>query len=519
MDNTAVAQGADTTEPRQSWFTRPLPTWACVLGWIVASGLFVAGVAVPGGPAYGDGYLIVYPTWAVSHGQFVCMYPPHPLAVASLAAPVYPLIAGGIGFITRIGSSAAFPSGLALGHGCDKAVNAMVRWSQRGGAVVPTVRTGYIVWLFLLVGLVMLLRAAGRGRTGWEPTALVLVACLPPVWFCVEMYAHPQDAVAMAFALAATACALRSQWVAAGILIALALLTQQYTLLVAIPLFVVAPAARKVPFVFAAAISAAVLAVPLALLTSGSAIRPIFLGTGNVGGIGGTVGWEAHIRTGAALFLGSRLPPLVLALVLSWYIVRRLGPSVLQPTVLISLIALSLSFRLVFEDSIFSYYYMPLAVMLVVLDVVNGRIRETLVAWVAMVTLVYTEPSLIVWRQFWGQDARRWIPVVVIVVGLLMIIRSVLRHRVGWNTAMWGAAVITALINWPVSSDPFDHLPVTWFWQVVLVSTGIALAAGPLVRSLRLSTVASSADLTEPTGEDTANLTDPPYDLVEPSTP
>ena len=87
----------------------------------------------------------------------------------------------------------------------------MVRWSQRIGALEPTLRTGYVAWLFLLVGVIMLLRAAGRGRTGWEPTAVVLVACLPPVWFCVEMYAHPQDVVAMAFAFAAMACALRNR--------------------------------------------------------------------------------------------------------------------------------------------------------------------------------------------------------------------------------------------------------------------------------------------------------------------
>ncbi len=53
----------------------------------------------------------------------------------------------------------------------------------------------------------------------------------------------------MGFALAAMACALRSHWIGAGILIALAILTQQFTLLVAIPLFVVAPTARRIPFV------------------------------------------------------------------------------------------------------------------------------------------------------------------------------------------------------------------------------------------------------------------------------
>ena len=294
---------------KSSWFTRPLAGWACVLGWCVATGVFVAGIVVPGGTAVGDAYLIIYPTWAVSHGQFVCMYPPHPASVASLAAPVYPLIAGAAGFVTRIGSSTSFPTGSALGRNCDKAVVGMVQWSERAGAVFPTLRIGYLAWIFLMVGVIMLLRSAGRGRTGWEPTGVVIVACLPPLWYCIEMYAHPQDVVAMAFGLAAVACALRSRWVAAGVLVMLAILTQQYALLIAIPLFVVAPAARKLPFVIGGALTAAVVALPLVAATSGAAVRPIFLGTGNVGGIGGTIAWEAHIRTGATLFLGSRVPP------------------------------------------------------------------------------------------------------------------------------------------------------------------------------------------------------------------
>ncbi len=81
-----------------------------------------------------------------------------------------------------------------------------------------------------MAGMILLLRATGRGRTGWEPTGVVLVALLPPVWFCVEMYAHPQDVVAMGFALTVMACALRTHWIAAGVLIGLAVLTQQYFL-------------------------------------------------------------------------------------------------------------------------------------------------------------------------------------------------------------------------------------------------------------------------------------------------
>ena len=414
------------------------------------------------------------------------MYPPHPLSVPTFAAPVYPIIAGGVGFVTRIASSATFPSGSVLGHNCDKAVVAMVRWSQRGGAVWPTLRTGYLTWIFLMAGAIVLLRAAGRGRSGWEPTALVLLALLPPVWYCVEMYAHPQDIVAMGFALAAMACALRNRWTWAGILIALAVLTQQYALLVAIPLLVVAPTARnQLRFAAAAVITAALITVPLVIVTAGSAARPIFAGSGVSGGIGGTVMWEFHIRVGAPLLLASRLPPLILSLGLAWFVKRRLGQAALQPAVLVSLVAVSLSLRLVFEDNVFSYYFMALAVALVLLDVVRGRIRETLVAWVAMLLLVYTEPFIFVWRQTWGQDARRWIPVVIMVVALALILRDVLRHSLGRNTAMWAAALVTALVMWPVSSDPLNFQPVTWFWQVVLVGIGVALAAGPLWALMR----------------------------------
>lgn len=125
---------------------------------------------------------------------------------------------------------------------------------------------------------------------------------------------------------------------------------------------------------------------------------------------------------------------------------------------------------------------MALAVLLVVLDVVRGRLRESLVAWLAMVTLVYSEgyTSLIVWRVSWGQDARHWIPAVVIIGALLLIVRHVLRHQISWDLLWLAAAALCALIVWPVSSDPLRHQPVTWLWQLVLVAMGIVLAGGPL---------------------------------------
>ena len=63
---------------------------------------------------------------------------------------------------------------------------------------------------------------------------------------------------------------------------------------------------------------------------------------------------------------------------------------------------------------------------------------------------------------------------------------------------MWAAAVVTALIMWPVSNDPLHHQPVTWLWQVVLVGIGVVLAAGPLRTLMRQHTEQQPAEVLEP---------------------
>jgi hypothetical protein len=468
----------------ETWFRRPLAGWKCVIGCIVSFGVFVGIIAGAGGPAVGDAWESIYGTWAVAHLQFSCMYPPHPVTISTYAGPGYPFISGALGALAGVGGGTPFPSVATLGHNCAHAIPAMIHWSQRSGAIVPTLRTGYLSWLFLLAGLVWLLRSIGRGRSGWEPTAVIAAACLPPVWLSVEMYFHPQDIVAMGIGLAATGCAIRKQWIAAGALIAVAAFTQQFTLLLAIPLLVVAPSRGRQQYVASAVVTAVIMAVPILALTSGTAAHYVFYGSGNSVGVGGTVIWEWGMH-GFLLLTVSRLLPLALSFALSYYAVRRVGSAALQPSTLLPLLALSLSLRLVFEQNIFSYYYLALSVMLLVVDVQRGRIRETFVAWVAMVTLVYTEASILVWRQFWAADARRWLPVVVMVVALFFILRALSYNRFGWNVVLWIAAVATALIVWPVSSDPIAHdVPVTWLWQVILVGIGVALAAGPLWKSL-----------------------------------
>lgn len=490
----APSAGQPHSVARTSWFTRPLAGWKCTIGWLVSFGVFIGIIAAAGGPAIGDAWESIYATWAVAHGQFACMYPPHPNTISAFAGPGYPLVSGALDALTQIGSGAPFPSVTALGHGCVHAIPAMVHWSEKGGAIVPTLRTSYLSFLFLLAGLVWLLRSIGRGRSGWEPTTIVIVACLPPVWLSVEMFFHPQDIVAMGFALAATACALRSQWIAAGVLIAVATFTQPFVLLVAIPLFVVAPGRDRWRYSTAAVVTGVVVAGPVLALTSGNAAHYVFYGSGNSAGIGGTLIWEWGMH-GLSLLFVSRILPLLLSFLLAAYVVRRVGSAAREPAVLIPLLAVSISLRLVFEQNIFGYYFLALSVMLLLIDVHRGRIRETFIAWIAMVTLIYTEPSIFVWRQFWDQDARRFLPVIVMIVAVLFILRALYYHRVGWNVVVWVTAIVTALTIWPVSSDPIAHdEPVTWLWQFILVGIGLAMAAGPLWDRLKESRVPESPE-------------------------
>ena len=72
----------------------------------------------------------------------------------------------------------------------------------------------------------------------------------------------------MGLALASLACARRNAWVGAGVLIALAVLSQQIAVLVAVPLIVVAPLNRRVHFALAALAAAAVVTVPLLVASS-----------------------------------------------------------------------------------------------------------------------------------------------------------------------------------------------------------------------------------------------------------
>jgi hypothetical protein len=451
----------------------------------VATGIFVGIVAVLGGPAIPDTSESVYSTWAIAHGQLSCAFPSAVFPHEPLLPPLYPLFSGALTAIADLGRHAApFPSRAAMGPNCDTAFVAMRQWAGRSGALIPTIQIGYSGWLVLMGGLVAWLRASGRGRCGWEPATVVVVACLPPVWMCVEGYFHPQDLFAMGFSLGALACARKGRWAGAGVLIALAVLSQQFALLVAVPLLVLAPGARRLRYAGTAVGTATLIAVPLLVVSSGSAWRALTLGSGDNPSLGGTAVWELGLN-GAAAVLVSRVLPIALALAIPWWVVRRLGPARFEPVALLSLVAVCLSLRLVFEQNLFVYYFMALAVSLVLLDVARGHIRSSLVAWLVALTLVFCIDWF--YSAFssvpWGNQARVAVPAVILALVLVLVLFQVVRGGglSPWNVVLCTGVVASGLLTWSRSSNPFyHHLPI-WLWQVVFVASGIALAAGPLL--------------------------------------
>jgi hypothetical protein len=474
----------------QTLMDQPLSRWWCALGWIAATAVFIGLTKAIGGPTYNDSPLSALSTWTIAHGNLACAYPPANAYPFPTVAPLYPLLTGGLEALFRVGHAVPFPSHLVLGTHCANAYHPVYRWAIKSGAWLTTIRLGYLSWLALLGGAVALLRSIGRGRTFWEPAALLLMACTVPVALCLEEYFHPQDILALGLSLAALACVRKGQWIGAGVLIGLAFSTQPYAVLVAAPLFVIAPRSRRLAY-GASAIGAVVLiSVPIIVATSGRALRATIMGTSRVGSFnqsnGGTLMWEPHFR-GVLIFTLARLLPIAVAVALAAWATRRLGSSMLEPVPLLSLVATSLGLRLALDVNLFGYYFLAVAVCLVLLDVARGRIRGEVIVWIALVSMVYNP---LPWHipadgPSTGIGLYKATAIAVIAVVLIVFARSALRHRIRWYLLVWLALATSSLVigGWQLS--PYGHPFPTWLWQILLVAPALALAVEPLLSRIR----------------------------------
>ena len=378
----------------------------------------------------------------------------------------------------------------------------MFNWSGKSNVIIPTINIGYLMWLPLMVGAILLLRATGRGRTRWEPFALLGLALLPPVLEGLVIYFHPQDILAIGLALCCLASALRHRWIWAGVMLGLAFTANTFVLIIAAVLIVVVPNKDRLRFALASVATVALIVAPLAVITSGRAFKWAAIGSGSVapkGTAGDTlmreIGRDPHV-----LLLLARTLPVVCALLLALWAKRRLGDAVLNAVPLISLVATALALRLVFEVSLWGYYFAASVVLIVMIDVVQGRVRGHVIALLALYTLVYNP---VPWGfatngQSWGLTAREAMPNVFVIGALLLILIDVVRSRVRWYIVAWFVFVCLTLVK-----DPFSHAALrtalpNWFWQVVLVPLTVGLAISPLIRVIK-----SRADATD-TGRDSS---------------
>ena len=464
--------------------------------WIGSAAAFAIIAAILGGPGFGDADQWYNSSLAIAHGHFSCAYPPSAAmggtsgnGPTALAAPLFPLLVGAFAFAMRIGSHVVFPSGQAMGVHCQNAFKAIDHWSLAANVFGQLIRLSYIVWLPLMMGVAATLRAMDRGRAGWEPLALMMIVVTPPLYDGFVFHGHPQDLLALGLSFWGVAYFRRGSWVWAGAMIGLALTTQQFALLVAIPLLVVAPRSGKLRFLGGAVGAFGAVVVPLTIATSGRVLRSVFFGSSRISllhvgkfhSYGGTVLAELHLH-GVVLFVVTRLCPLVGALVLALWARRRLGPAVLEPIPLISLVGASLALRVVFEENFFGYYLLALAVALIVLDTVRGRIRGPVVAWIAATGLAFN-PIFFFFGYYkgpWGFYNLRLYPITFLVVVIVAMVKDLRTGRVQIYLVLSLALVVTTSLNQLLGVVAYDSAVPKWLWQVILVPTGLALVASPL---------------------------------------
>ena len=410
------------------WLDQPRsPRWS-IASWIFATAVFIGVTTVLGGLTSLDALLSTYTSWSIAHGNMACAYPPGSSVYFPLTAPLYPVVAGGLAALFRVGHGIPFPNQAALGHSCLTWLAPMTRWSNRTQALTATLRFGYLGWCALAAGIVAIMRSSGRGRNGWEPAALIAVACTPPVFMCLQNLFHPQDLLAVGLILLSVSCAQRNAWIWAGVFIGLAFSSQQFALLAAALLFAIVPAKRRLAFSLSSVATIALIVVPLMALSSGRALRVALTGSAQGGALVTSIPWELHF-TGTDANDVLRALPVIAVVGLALWARRRLANAVMEPVVLLSLLATSLALRLVFEGGLYGYYFMASAVAIILLDFVRRTFRVEVILWLALVALVFSPLP-------WGHD------------------------RLTYGVNMW-------------------------VWQFVLVPPTVALAISPLIGRIK----------------------------------
>ena len=226
---------------------------------------------------------------------------------------------------------------------------------------------------------------------------------------------------------------------------------------------------------------------PAARHHMGRALRAMVLGASNSTVVGQMLRLETHVPLGVLVVLARGLP-IILSATVAWCALRRLGPAVREPLPLLSLVATSFSLRLVFEVN-FLYYFMPLAVSLVLMDVIRRRIRWYLVIWMVLSDsrLRFNSWGFDPTSQPWDLNWREVLALSLLAAALAVVLVEAVRARARWSVVASLVAAGLAMAKLPPrGSDGVLHPLPDWLWMLTLLVAGIAMAVEPLI-SLALS--------------------------------
>ena len=405
------------------------------------------------------------------------------------AAPLYPLLTGGLAALLRIGHRVPFPPVSRMGRACSRADEAILNWSIKSDAIGPTLNLSYAAGMIAILGAAFLLGATPQWRRGRGAVALVLVGLSPAFLMTFLDTFHPQDVLAMGLVLAACGAALRGRPLLTGVLLGLAITSQQFALLAIAPLLVATQPRHRMSALGATIAAVGLIDLPMVIVTAGRALGPAIVGSSRVTAAGantlargGTVLFAAGIH-GAALFLVSRLAPLAATAALSLYVARQWRGRAASPGNLLLLVAACLGIRLVFEVNLFGYYFMAVGMALVAADALNGRLRPSVLGWMALTAAAF---NLVPWGFFsnwtvfgnhYHADAPGAIAVLATAVGVVAAFR---RRFAWWLPAGILLVVLTCIPELWGRSAGSGVLP-TWAWQLILVPTALFLAVNPLL--------------------------------------
>ncbi len=448
--------------------------------WTVVVLVMGAIALVLGVPTTGDEGYFTDTVWAIQHGLWACAYPPKvgpSLAVPmTYIAPLYPLIGGLLAALAHVGSSVAFPSAAAMGPHCRGALSAMYRWSRATHAGVATQWLG-LVTLVPLVFAVAAHPVAGSSRPRRvEVGSALLVATSLPILSAFGQFAHPQDILTAALAWVGVAAAIRGRWIAAGVALGLAVAAHQVALLALIVVFLCVESEGRRRLVAAAAAAAAAVYLPLLVAGGPSSWAAILMGSGFNNSAGGTVVFELGLPVPLKFAVSRGAALVTAALLVRWY--RRAHPGPVEPVTMVALVTIGFGLRLVFENNLWGYYFIPIVVGLIILDRRRGRIRAGTIAWILVQLALFnwlaigsSDRSLVLasWPLYFGQIAAAG--VVAVMAG-----RAILRQH---DRAPWVAALLAYALAFVVSPHLW-HMAVqfwpVWVDQLILVPWAIGLA-------------------------------------------